>query len=67
MLKMSPIKKTYLLFGLAILSVLLHNVLYGIFKTEEPVFFILTLGFAFAFVISVIRNIIIYIRKRDLL
>jgi len=65
MLKMNLIKKTYLLFGLAIASVILHNAFYGIFNKEEPVFFILAIGLFFAFVISVIYNTISYLRKRE--
>jgi len=65
MLKINTVKKIYLLFGLAILSVILHNAFYGIFKIEEPVFFILTFAFIFAFVISVIYSTVTYVRKGE--
>jgi hypothetical protein len=44
------IKITYALFGLSILSVILHNAISAYFKIEEPVFFILT--FVFFFLLS---------------
>jgi len=65
MLKINPIKKIYLLFGLSILSVILHNAISAYFKIEEPVFFILTFAFLLSFVISVIYNTISYIKKGE--
>jgi len=62
-------KRNYILFGLTILSIVLHNAIYGVSKIEEPVFFVLTFIFALGFVISVVQNTINYIRKgkpRDL-
>lgn len=56
-------KITYILFGSAILSIILHNAIYGIFKIEEPVFFTLTFVFFLLFVISVIYNTISYFKK----
>jgi len=56
-------KIIYILVGLSILSVILHNAFYGLFKIEEPVFFILTFVFAISFVISVIYSTISYFRK----
>lgn len=58
-------KITYILFGSAILSIILYNAIYGIFKIEEPVFFILALVFLLLFVISVIYNTISYIKKDE--
>jgi len=63
------VKIIYILVGLSILSVILHNVIYGLFKTEEPVFFILTFVFTISFVVSVIYSTISYFKKgkpRDL-
>jgi hypothetical protein len=34
-------KFSFILLGVSIVSVILHNVFYGIFKVEEPVFFLL--------------------------
>ncbi|HUV80988.1 MAG TPA: hypothetical protein VMW21_00485 [Patescibacteria group bacterium] len=47
-------KITYILFGLSVISVVLHNAISAYFKIEEPVFFILTFAFLLSFVISVI-------------
>ncbi len=58
-------KITYILVGLSILSVILHNAIYGLFKIEEPVFFILTFVFAISFVISVIYSTISYFKKGE--
>ncbi len=55
---------TYSLLGSAIIFFILHNVIYAIFKFEEPVFFILCLLAAFGFFISVIYNIITYIKNK---
>lgn len=58
-------KTTYILFGLVILSIIVHNVLYGLFKIEEPASFILVFPFTFGFALSVIQNTINYIRKGE--
>ena len=58
-------KIIYILVGLSILSVILHNAFYGLFKIEEPVFFVLTFVFAISFVISVIYSTISYFRKGE--
>jgi hypothetical protein len=58
------IKKPILLFLLFIVFTILHNAFYAIFKFEEPVFFFLALLSALLFLISVIYNIIIFIRKK---
>lgn len=65
MLKINSIKKSYLLFSLATLSIILHNAFYGLFKIEEPVFFVLTFAFIFGFAVSVTINTISYIRKGE--
>jgi Mn2+/Fe2+ NRAMP family transporter len=56
-------KISYILVGLSILSVVLHNAFYGFFKIEEAVFFILTFVFAISFVVSVIYSTISYFKK----
>ncbi len=43
-----------LLLAGAVLSAVLHNVFSGIFKTEEPVFFILTFILALAALVSLV-------------
>jgi len=57
-------KITYILFGLAVLSVILHNAFYGIFKIEEAVFFTLASIFLLGFVISAIYDVILVLRKK---
>jgi len=59
------IKITYILVGLSVLSVILHNASYGLFKIEEAVFSILTFVFAIAFVASVIYSTISYFKKGE--
>ncbi len=58
-------KIIYLLFGLSILSVVLHNAFYGLFQIEEPVFFILTFVFTLGFIISVIYNTITHVKRGE--
>lgn len=58
-------KIIYILVGLSILSVILHNAFYGLFKIEEPVFFILTFVFAISFVVFVIYSTISYFKKGE--
>lgn len=65
MLKINSVKKIYLLFGLSILSAILHNAIYAYFKIEEAVFFILTFAFLLAFVVSVIYSTISYFRRGE--
>ncbi len=55
---------TYSLLGSVIIFSILHNVIYAIFKFEEPVFFILCLLATLGFFISVIYNIITYIKNK---
>ncbi len=57
-------KITCFLLGSAIVFSILHNAIYAIFKFEEPVFFILCLLAALGFFISVIYNIITYIKNK---
>jgi len=57
-------KTTYLLFGLAVFSTIVHNALYGLFKIEEPISFTLTLVFILGFAASIVFNIVTYSRKR---
>jgi hypothetical protein len=58
-------KITYILFGLVVFSILLHNAFYGLFKIEEPVFFTLTFVFVLGLVVSVIYNTIIHIKRGE--
>jgi hypothetical protein len=50
---------------LAALSAFLHNAVSGIFKVEEPVFFILTFLFVLFFALSVIYNSFRYVKKGE--
>ena len=59
-----PIKIIYILFGLAVVSAILHNAVYGIFKIEEPVFFMLAIVAFLAFCVSVIYHTIRYLMKQ---
>jgi len=56
-------KISFLLLGLAVLSAVLHNAVFGLFGVEEPVFFSLTLLLFLGFLVSLSYNIITYIRK----
>ena len=58
-------KITYTLFGLVVLLVVVHNALYGLFKIEDPISFILVFLFTLGFAISVVQNTINYIRKGE--
>ena len=49
-----------ILLGLTILFVILHNMFYAILGVEEPMFFILSLLFAFAFVIYVCVTLTVF-------
>lgn len=57
------VKLSYLLFVLAIIFSILHNLIYALFKFEEPVFFILVLLSFLGFFVSIIYNLITYITK----
>ncbi|PJE50747.1 MAG: hypothetical protein COV29_03375 [Candidatus Yanofskybacteria bacterium CG10_big_fil_rev_8_21_14_0_10_36_16] len=63
-IKLDHVTKIYTLFGLAVLSAVLHNAVYAFSGTEEPVFFILALIFVLAFTMAVIHEIILIIEKR---
>jgi len=58
-------KITYLLLGLTILFIILHNAFSAFFSMEEPISFILALVLALGFAISVIYNLINYARKGE--
>lgn len=58
-------KITYILVGLSVLSIILHNAFYELFKIEEAVFFVLTFVFAISFVVSVIYSTISYFKKGE--
>ena len=57
-------KLPLILFISTIVSIILHNLIYALFGFEEPVFFILSLILALAFVISIIYLIIHKIKKK---
>jgi len=50
------------LFAAFVIFAILHNAMYGLFGTEEPVFFILALVSGFGFIVSTIYAIIIGIK-----
>jgi len=56
-------KLPLILFISTIISILLHNFISGLLGFEEPVFFILSLILALAFIISIITFIINKIKK----
>lgn len=58
-----PVKITYILFGLAVLSAILHNLIYGIFQLEEPVFFMLAILSFLAFIVALVYNLVLYLTK----
>jgi len=58
-------KITYILFGLAILSIALHNLIFGIFEIEEPVSFTASLVLILGFALSIIYNVITYIKRGE--
>lgn len=58
-------KIIYILFGLIIISAILHNLISALFDIEEPIFFSLSLLFILGFILSVIYNIITYIREGE--
>jgi len=51
-------KRAYLFLGLAMASVILHNVVSALIHQEEGVFFVLTFVFLVIFIISLVYNII---------
>ncbi len=52
------IKIPLLLLVLAVISAIIHNVIYGLFKVEEPVFFILTFVFLLGAIVFAIYKMI---------
>jgi len=64
MLKINSVKNIYLLFGLSIISAVLHNFLSVSFENES-VFFILTFIFLLSFVISVIYSTLSYFKRGE--
>ncbi len=54
---------TYWLFGSAVLTIILHNLLAAILDFEEPLFFFLALLLLLGFAASVIFNVITYWQK----
>ena len=57
------IKNPFWFLGAAAGSAVLHNVVYGIWKVEEPVFFTMTLVFGIWFVVSAVIRL--FSRKRS--
>lgn len=53
----------YLLFGLAIITAILHNYLSAVLAFEEPFFFTITLLLILGFAVSVAYNIYTYATK----
>lgn len=58
------IKIPLILITLAILSSIIHNIIYAIFKFEEPIFFLLSLILFLAFIISIIYYITIWLKNK---
>ncbi|GBE16451.1 hypothetical protein BMS3Abin15_00267 [bacterium BMS3Abin15] len=56
-------KISFWLLGLFVASTITHNIIYGVFKFEEPIFFILSLIFALGFMILFAYNIVIYLKE----
>ena len=56
-------KPTKITFGLilgSILSAILHNLVYGLFGSEEAFFFLLCLGLFLGFLVAVVYNVFTY-------
>lgn len=58
-------KLSYWLIVSSIICATLHNLTYGLLGIEEPIFFLLTLLFFFAFIVSVVYNIFTYIKEGE--
>lgn len=56
----------WMVLGVAIISFILHNLIYGIFKIEEPVFFCLTLLAILAFFVLRIFDFFNRAKNKDL-
>jgi hypothetical protein len=52
------VKNAYLFLGLAIASVILHNVISALIHKEEGIFFVLTFVFLSIFIVSLVYNLI---------
>jgi hypothetical protein len=63
---MSKIEKmtrlSFILFSAALVSLTIHNALYGIWRVEEAVFSLLALTLFVAFLVSVMWNIVTFLR-----
>lgn len=57
-------RKAYLFLGLAIASVILHNVIFALTKKEEGMFFTLTFVFLIIFIILLVYNVV-YLRGKN--
>lgn len=56
---------TYLLLSLAVVSMIIHNLFYAFFATEEFIFLGLTLLFLVGFTVSVVVNVVTYAKKKE--
>lgn len=63
MLYKKQFKITFLLFLLSLLFVILHNLVFTVFRVEEGVFFTLALFFIFAFFISLFSNLFSFLKS----
>ena len=63
---MSKIEKmtrlSFILFSAALVSLTIHNALYGIWRVEEALFSLLAITLFVAFLVSVIWNIVTFLR-----
>ncbi len=63
--------KTFLLvagisFAVAIVGVILHNALYGLFEEEEPVFFSIAIFSLVPFAVGTIGGLVIFLKGRQI-
>jgi hypothetical protein len=56
-------KTLFLFFALFIICAFLHNAIWGLFRIEEPVFFVLALMFFVALIVSIFYNLGVWVRK----
>lgn len=61
--KPTKLQLSFLSIGLAIVSAILHNAIYGIFGVEEAVFFLLTLFFLVLFPLFLVLAIVEFLRS----
>ncbi len=71
MLKRFSLKKFLLIMGISagafIVSVFLHNAIYGLFGVEEPVFFIIAVFLCpAAFLVGTVGSIVLAIKRRSM-